>query len=99
MREELKPCPFCGKMPKIIDDGYTVVVCEFCQISGKAHLFLNDPNNKRIAAAAKSWNTRPIEAALTARHFSEFYGFLGDAFAFLQRLVGVNTLVGLLSLE
>ena len=59
---ELKPCPFCGGMPKVNDwtlKGITDKRC-FCD-NEKCPVYLS----KTIAI--DDWNTRPIEDALTAR--------------------------------
>jgi len=61
-RGELKPCPFCGGMPKVNDwtlKGITDKRC-FCD-NEKCPVYLS----KTIAI--DDWNTRPIEDALTAR--------------------------------
>ena len=62
MSEELKPCPFCGGMPKVNDwtlKGITDKRC-FCD-NEKCPVYLS----KTIAI--DNWNTRPIEDALNAR--------------------------------
>ena len=62
MSEELRPCPFCGEMPKVNDwslHGITEQRC-FCD-NDKCPVYLS----KTIAIC--DWNTRPIEDALTAR--------------------------------
>ena len=62
MSEELKPCPFCGGMPKVNDwtlKGITDKRC-FCD-NEKCPVYLS----KTIAI--DDWNTRPIEDALNAR--------------------------------
>ena len=62
MSEELKPCPFCGGMPKVNDwtlKGITDKRC-FCD-NEKCPVYLS----KTIAI--DGWNTRPIEDALNAR--------------------------------
>ena len=62
MSEELKPCPFCGGMPKVNDwtlKGITDKRC-FCD-NEKWPVYLS----KTIAI--DGWNTRPIEDALNAR--------------------------------
>jgi hypothetical protein len=59
---ELKPCPFCGGMPKVNDwtlKGITDKRC-FCD-NEKCPVYLS----KTIAI--DDWNTRPIEDALQAR--------------------------------
>ena len=61
-RGELKPCPFCGEMPKVNDwtlKGITDKRC-FCD-NEKCPVYLS----KTIAI--DDWNTRPIEDALNAR--------------------------------
>ena len=61
-RGELKPCPFCGGMPKVNDwtlKGITDKRC-FCD-NEKCPVYLS----KTIAI--DDWNTRPIEDALNAR--------------------------------
>ena len=59
---EMKPCPFCGGMPKVNDwtlKGITDKRC-FCD-NEKCPVYLS----KTIAI--DDWNTRPIEDALNAR--------------------------------
>ena len=59
---ELKPCPFCGGMPKVNDwtlKGITDKRC-FCD-NEKCPVYLS----KTIAI--DDWNTRPIEDALNKR--------------------------------
>jgi len=59
---ELKPCPFCGGMPKVNDwtlKGITDKRC-FCD-NEKCPVYLS----KTIAI--DDWNTRPIEDALNDR--------------------------------
>jgi len=59
---ELKPCPFCGEMPKVNTwtmHGITESRC-FCD-NEKCPVYLS----KTIAI--DDWNTRPIEDALNAR--------------------------------
>ena len=50
----LKPCPFCGKMPEVADDG--VCRCNNKSCSMAPYWYL-----------PKYWNIRPIEDALHAR--------------------------------
>ena len=50
----LKPCPFCGKMPEVADDG--VCRCNNKSCSMAPYWYL-----------PKYWNIRPIEDALNAR--------------------------------
>lgn len=62
MSEELRPCPFCGEMPKVHDwklKGITDKRC-FCDNE-------NCPVYLSKTIAIDDWNTRPIEDALTAR--------------------------------
>ena len=59
---ELKPCPFCGGMPKVNDwtlKGITDKRC-FCD-NEKCPVYLSK------TVAIDDWNTRPIEDALNAR--------------------------------
>ena len=61
MSEELRPCPFCGEMPKVNDwtvKGITDKRC-FCD-NEKCPVYLS----KTIAI--DDWNTRPIEDELRA---------------------------------
>ena len=72
MSEELKPCPFCGGMPKVNDwtlKGITDKRC-FCD-NEKCPVYLS----KTIAI--DNWNTRPIEDALNAR-IAELEGELAE---------------------
>ena len=50
----LKPCPFCGKMPEVADDG--VCRCNNKSCSMAPYWYL-----------PKYWNIRPIEDALNTR--------------------------------
>lgn len=63
--DELKPCPFCGEIPELIYlDNYG-----YCYYCGDTHIgthYCEVGNNKTEAKAAKVWNTRPAEDALTA---------------------------------
>jgi len=62
MSEELRPCPFCGEMPKVNNwtlKGITDKRC-FCDNE-------NCPVYLSKTIAIDDWNTRPIEDALTAR--------------------------------
>ena len=52
---ELKPCPFCGKEPAI-DNNFAICVNDDCELS-----------DYWSGLEDCSWNTRPIEDALTAR--------------------------------
>ena len=54
MSEELRPCPFCGKEPAL-HANYASCVNDDCEQSDWAGLEVD------------TWNTRPIEDALTAR--------------------------------
>ena len=59
---ELKPCPFCGGMPKVNDwtlKGITDKRC-FCDNE-------NCPVYLSKTIAIDDWNTRPIEDALQSR--------------------------------
>lgn len=53
---ELKPCPFCGKIPKPdwTDESYIECTNRKCDIYS-------------FGMSTGAWNTRPIEDALTAR--------------------------------
>ena len=66
---ELKPCPFCGSEAARIelDGGFAWGECMKCGATSKVVLFITDTNDVRIAAAEKSWDTRPIEDALNKR--------------------------------
>jgi len=66
---ELKPCPFCGSEAARIelDGGFAWGECMKCGATSKVVLFITDTNDVRIAAAEKSWDTRPIENALIAK--------------------------------
>ena len=50
----LKPCPFCGKMPEVADDGV-------CRCNNKSCLMAP------YWYLPKYWNTRPIEDDLRKR--------------------------------
>lgn len=52
---ELKPCPFCGKEPAI-DNNFAICVNDDCELS-----------DYWTGLEVDTWNTRPIEDALTAR--------------------------------
>ena len=70
---EIKPCPFCGEVPKITGDpdseeyirGYSMgfIECrnDSCPMLGN---FIMAPTQKEATAV---WNNRPIEDALRAR--------------------------------
>lgn len=66
---EVKPCPLCGsKEAKIeVDGGFAWGECMKCGAALRVVLFIVDKNNAKIAAAAKYWDARPIEDALTAK--------------------------------
>ncbi len=51
---ELKPCPFCGKMPKVEPNGDCYCDYYICPMAPDSYM-------------PKDWNARPIEDALTAR--------------------------------
>jgi len=51
---ELKPCPFCGKMPKVEPNGDCYCDYYICPMAPDSYM-------------PKDWNTRPIEDALRAR--------------------------------
>lgn len=54
MSEELKPCPFCGKEPRIVIGKYATCETEGCP-------------TEAIAVPVKKWNSRPVEDALQKR--------------------------------
>ena len=51
---ELKPCPFCGKMPKVEPNGDCYCDYYICPMAPDSYM-------------PKDWNTRPIEDALRLR--------------------------------
>ena len=57
---ELKPCPFCGVVPKIeVDDVYKdKILAHHCEV---VNLILIDWISKNEEAIAKVWNTRDEE--------------------------------------
>lgn len=60
---ELKPCPWCGQIPKLTEyEGAQMPFCanDHCPMVGDD----TDPSTNEEAAAI--WNTRPIEDALRA---------------------------------
>ena len=58
MREELKPCPFCGGEARLIEmQGISEIYCAKCCIS---------TGQCRENTAINRWNTRPVEDALKA---------------------------------
>ena len=68
MSDDLKPCPFCGEPGELVDQedhkwyaqcGSQVASC--CQIPNQRYGSFRTPE-----AAAKAWNTRPIEDVLAA---------------------------------
>ena len=56
MSEELRPCPFCGKIPKPdwTDESYIECTNRKCSVYS-------------FGVSTGSWNTRPIEDALNKR--------------------------------
>lgn len=71
MKEEINPCPVCGKMPKVIRDyGYEqsgfgawcTIVCK--PLIGKPHLKVEQGKSTYIRAfkyAVKEWNKKNEE--------------------------------------
>jgi len=54
---KLQPCPFCGKPDaKPLQAISCVIYCYHCHTSG--------PAAANIEAAARAWNTRPVEDEL-----------------------------------
>ena len=71
MSDELKPCPFCGGAPDMLDAmSESWALCTSCHASG--------PARNRPVAAAKAWNTSATEDALRAQ--------LGEVVALLRKL-------------
>lgn len=57
MSEELEPCPFCGKPPKVSENPLTLGLVS-CGNTGCCN---------ETFAYPEEWNTRPVEDALHAR--------------------------------
>ena len=58
-KNKLKPCPFCGEMPKIRYDGYYVVGCDHSGNKKCKMLAVNTWHNfKTELGAIKAWNRR-----------------------------------------
>jgi len=75
---ELKPCPFCGGVPKLeprVDyswgyrSGYSKITCD-CGIHKTVNIRGEDQSDidKATALVIKDWNSRPIEAQLQAEN-------------------------------
>jgi hypothetical protein len=80
MSEKLRPCPFCGEMPKVNNwtlKGITDKRC-FCDNE-------NCPVYLSKTIAIDDWNTRPIEDALTAR-IAELEAAQKEALSLLPKL-------------
>jgi hypothetical protein len=53
---EIKPCPFCGEKPEVVDDGYGwMVVCDGDSHYARAGLFMTEEQ------AVEEWNKRRIK--------------------------------------
>lgn len=56
---DLKPCPFCGEMPRIIEHEYTGASNTYgvrCRCGAQSFQFYEEPS-----LAANAWNTRKGE--------------------------------------
>ena len=66
MGDDLKPCPWCGRVPVLTDisgggDPAYWVECDHCDAAGPADM------SGLISRTVGAWNRRPVEEALRAR--------------------------------
>ena len=71
MTDKIKPCPFCGKEPRIIvDEGPDVGFDEYlidCDCISGIEVYGHEVDGDTEESTIAKWNTRPIEDRLRAQ--------------------------------